>query len=170
MCCKCISKLNKFGNFIDLSHKNDTKFDSLYKSCIEVSNKDKNEKIQNFCLKPFKSSNELERHKGDTKLFTSKSQHEYQRRRSSKSTSRKHNRYKRRFSSLKRKKNSHNRFQGASKKYLGKTALKSKSPLRLYKDKRVKPKSSYTRYLDICRKYLKVKLPCSKNGNKSTKK
>lgn len=175
MCLKCIGKLVKFANFIDLSHKNDLKFDSLYRSCVEVSKKDKFGKSNSFLVKSHKSANEILESRGNYRRFLNKFQFDCQRKRLSSSLQRSQKPGSRRHYSLVKRQNleGENELKCFPKKSNLKMVMKLGSKQReksSTKADRVKHhKKKYNRYLDLSRKYLKVKSHYKKKSHKSPK-
>lgn len=156
MCYKCISKLLKFANFIDLSHKNDLKFDSLYQSCLEVSKREKLGKPINLSVKTHNSANGILESRGNEELLANKSQVNNPRRRRSSSL------YGRKPFSILRK--------GVPKTNV-KSRMKQQDnfSIKTIKNNRSKKKDEYTRYLNTSKKFLKIKPDSRSQNNKSPK-
>lgn len=158
MCYKCISKLLKFASFIDLSHKNDLKFDSLYQSCLEAARNDKFGKRGNCLLKSHKSANGILESRGAENLVPRKSQIS-QRRQLSPSLNRNHKSF-----SLVKSPNieSINKFQCFFKKYSSKTTVKPRvkqqesCSVKGTKNAVHKKKNEFTKCLNLGKKYLKI--------------
>lgn len=175
MCHKCISKLGKFANFIDLSHKNDLKFDSLYKSCLEVSKKEKTGKLDQFVMSAHQSANEiLESRENNEEVNNSK--FDSQRRRLSLSVQRSKKPLSRRRYSVAttRQKLGLNKFHCDSEKNREmpvKSRLKQQQKIKknINKNRSRKKKYSYQKYLDLCKKYLRVTSSSKRHRYKSVK-
>lgn len=171
MCYRCISKLLKFANFIDLSHKNDLKFDSLYQSCLEAAKNDKFGKRRNFVLKSHKSANGILESRGNEKLVPRKSQICHRERRTSPSLNRSHKSY-----CLVKKPNieSVNKFQCFFKKYSSKTTVKPRikqqesCSIKANKNMILKKQNEFAKCVNLGKKYLKIK-PGSTNKVRSSK-
>lgn len=155
MCYKCISKLLKFANFIDLSHKNDLKFDSLYQSCLEVSKREKLGKPINLSVKTHNSANGILESRGNEELLATKPQVTNPRRRRSSSL------YGRKPFSILRK--------GVPKTNVKSRMKQENSSMKTIKNNRSKKKDEYTRYFNISKKFLKSKPDSRSQNNKSPK-
>lgn len=164
LCYKCSSKLIKFVDFINLSHKNDLKFDSLHQRCLEICQKKEHAYM---VIKSNKSVNRIIENTCNEELFVSKFQMKNLRKHRPSSFHRSQN-----FNSQGRKTKiaGLDKFQTFVKKSVPETNIKSrvkpqeKSFKKSTENIHIKKKEEHSRYMTWYKNPEKIKRSPSQNN------